>query len=554
MSKKKFVFRKYDNIGAADAIHDGKFLEDSFVDNGTLEVLRNQDSHLCIVLGRTGSGKTALLEKLGSLEERVIKISPEGLALTYISTKAVLRFYLEAGVNLESFYHLLWTHVFAVELIKNRYDITSEQDSNNFFSRIKHHFDRDKPKRDAIEYLRNHGESFWKDSEQQVEEITRTLEKNLLTNLEIKLPVIFGLNIMFNPGGSQKLTEEQKIEVLRHGQDVVNTVQIKKLSNIIEVLETDLLDDKQKKYYITIDRLDENWIHDEFRYGLIKALIDTVSTFNRKIKNVKIIIAIREDLLERVFRYTRSPSGYQEEKYRSLYMNLRWNEAELEELLDRRVNQLIKEQYTNQSVKLAEIFPDNINSVNKYPPLKYFFQRTLLRPRDAILFFNECLVAAEGKVKFTQATILQAELVYSEHRLRALADEWAGDYINFFELALFLKKYPSQFRFTYLRDNIEDDVLKFLTSRDVIQDRIYHLLMEKVDSPDLDSLVEEVLRILFRVGLVGIKPETSSNFLWSYLGQKLPTTNLDSGTTVVRIHPAFWRVLAIVPESKEGKG
>ncbi len=77
MSKGKFVFRKHSNIGAADAIQDSKFLETSFVDNGALEVLLNMQSHVCIILGRTGSGKTALLEKISSKEDRVIKINPE---------------------------------------------------------------------------------------------------------------------------------------------------------------------------------------------------------------------------------------------------------------------------------------------------------------------------------------------------------------------------------------------------------------------------------------------------------------------------------------------
>lgn len=544
MKSQKFVFRKHANIGAADAIEDRKFLERSFVDNGSLDVLLDTSNPQCIVLGRTGLGKTALIERIREVEERVIRINPEGLALTYISTNNVLRFFLEAGVNLDLFYRLLWRHVFAVEIIRQHYHIVGEQESNTFWSKIRQIFDRDNSKREAIEYLKQWGESFWLESEHRVQEITQTLEKSLSASVDAKMAPIPGLGeIAFNIGGIGKLTEEQKGEIVRRGQEIVNKVQMKTLSKIMELLETDLLDDKKQRYYITIDRLDENWIHDEFRYGLIKALIDTVRDFNHNIRNVKIIVAIREDLLDRVFRYTRNVgSGYQEEKYRSMYMNLSWKLSELEDLLDRRVNQLIREQYTTQTVALKDLFTEKIS---KLDPLAYFFDRTMLRPRDAILFFNECIKAAEGQTKITQAAVFQAEAIYSENRLRALADEWGADYPNLFELALFLKKYHSQFRLSQFIENIEECALKFLTS-EKNQDQIYHMITAKFDANDMPEMGQEVIRILFRVGLVGVKTETYTGMQWSYLGQKLIASELKDDT-VIKVHPAFWRVLGIQP-------
>lgn len=547
MASRKFVFRKHANIGAADAIEDRKFLEQSFVDNGSIDILTDMDNPMCIVLGRTGSGKTALIERIQATKERTIQIHPEGLALTYISTNDVLRFFMEAGVNLDLFYRLLWRHVFAVEIIRQHYNIVNEEQSHNFWTNIlQQMFTRDRSKQEAIEYLRKWGKSFWLESEYRVQEITQTLEKDLTAALDAKAsPPIPGLTteIGFNVGTAKKLTEEQKGEVVRRGQEIVNKVQMKTLSKIMELLETDLLgSDRQKRYFITIDRLDENWVHDEFRYGLIKALIDTVRDFNHSIRNVKIIVAIREDLLDRVFRYTRGIAGYQEEKYRSMYMPLRWTTEELEVLLDRRVNQLIREQYTTQPVKLKELFPEKVNKIN---PIDYFFERTMLRPRDAILFFNECIRAAEGHAKFSQTMILQAEAFYSENRLRALADEWAADYPNLFDLALFLKKHPVQFRVLQLNENIEENALRFVTS-DRPQDQIYHLVMSKFESGDMGGLIQELLRILFRVGVVGIKPETFAAIQWSYLGQKLTATEL-STDAIVKIHPAFWRVLGSQP-------
>lgn len=540
---KKFVFKKNTNIGAADAIDDRKFLEKCFVDNGSIAVLTDMSDPRAIVLGRTGSGKTALLEQINRGEERVIKISPDALALTYISTNATLKFFKESGVNLELFYELLWRHVFAVEIIRAHFNIVSEREFGNFWSTLWDILKNNAKKRRAVEYLKQWGESFWMDSEHRIIEITKKFEDNLTKSLGIQAsPSIngTGTGLGFNIGGERKLSEEQRIEVVHRGQKVVDSVQIHTLSEIINLIETDLLDDKKKKYYITIDRLDENWVNDEFRYGLIKALIDAIKDFNHKISNVKIIVAIREDLLDRVFRLTRT-SGHQQEKYRSIYFRLNWNKAELEKVINFRVNQLIKEQYTTQPVTIADLFPKKLYNQDA---LDYFFERTLMRPRDAILFFNECIEAAAGQTSFTQDTVQQAEVVYSESRLQALEEEWVADYPHLFDLAMFLKRQPSQFRLTKFRDNLVDNTLNFVTSHKE-DNQLYALLMTGVDSGDMETLAQEILRILFRVGVVGIK-EPSTNFLWSHQGNKL-TPNAIGEQALIKVHPAFWQVLGVWP-------
>ena len=80
-----FKFRKLQNIGAAGAEED-EFLTECFVDNGYLSPLQDINHRGLILLGRTGSGKTALLRMLKDKREKnTITISPENLALTYVS-------------------------------------------------------------------------------------------------------------------------------------------------------------------------------------------------------------------------------------------------------------------------------------------------------------------------------------------------------------------------------------------------------------------------------------------------------------------------------------
>jgi hypothetical protein len=93
----------------------------------------------------------------------------------------------------------------------------------------------------------------------------------------------------------------------------------------------------KKRYYILIDQLDENWADDATRYRLIRALIETMSGLNRKVRQAKVVIALRTDLFEQVLTNT-TDSGFQGEKYRGHVLVLTWKRKALEELLDRRVS------------------------------------------------------------------------------------------------------------------------------------------------------------------------------------------------------------------------
>ena len=67
-----FRFRRNDNIGAAEAESDDAFLFECFVDTGDLEILTDCGESKRIVVGRTGSGKSALLRMVREREAHVI--------------------------------------------------------------------------------------------------------------------------------------------------------------------------------------------------------------------------------------------------------------------------------------------------------------------------------------------------------------------------------------------------------------------------------------------------------------------------------------------------
>jgi len=435
-SQGKFRFRKHDNVGVSDAEQDRSFLYECFVDTGDIEVLRDINNPQRIVLGRTGAGKTALLMQFQNEQaDNVISVKPESLALNYISNSNILNFVLQLGVNLDIFFRMLWRHVFVVEVLKAHFRIQNEQDSISLTDRIKLMF-RDKKHDRALEYLRKWGSSFWEDTDYRIREVTTKVESDLQSSIGSTIPIA-----KISASGASKISEEQKQEIIPRAQEVINRVQIKELSEIIELL-SDVLKQKKTRYYIVIDRLDENWIADRLRYLLIRALIETIRDF-RKAPEVKIIIALRYDLIDRVFRYTRD-MGFQEEKYEGLYLNLSWNKQQLTDILDRRINRLVRQRYTTQKVTHEDLLP---KSIMKTSTIDYLEERTLMRPRDIIEFFNFCIVQAADNPKISSQMIKEAEGEYSRTRLRSVAEEWYADYPNLFAFTELLKNRKPHFPF-----------------------------------------------------------------------------------------------------------
>lgn len=531
----KFRFRRQHNIGAADAEDDKLFLSNCFVDKGDLAILRNCSDPRTLVLGRTGTGKTALLLKLAEIEERTINIKPESLSLSYISNSTIITFLSNLGINLDVFYKLLWRHVFAVEIIKLHFGITSDQSLKSFKQKFRNLF-MGRKERNAIRYLERWGSTFWEATEYRIREITRQFENEVKSNVRSKLP-----GFSFSADVLAKMTEQEKVEVLHRAQYVLNNVQVRQLSDIIDLLDA-ILSDRQKLYFLTIDRLDEGWIEEKLRYKLIRALIETAKEFGR-VKSAKVIVSIRQDLLDRVFRLVRDP-GYQEEKYKSIYLRLDWPKKRLTEVLDTRINYLIQQKYTTQKVTHRDVLP---KKVDNEPIVDFIVERTMMQPRDIIHLFNKCIEQARGEPQIKQRMIKQAEGEYSRDRLRYLADEWNADYPNLANFALILKKKNPRFRIGDLSDkDCEEFCLDFCVSDDIQAGYFLNLATHLVNTQLSPSdFRKSIFPIFYKMGLVGLKIESYEKYVWTTFSPRNISSAEISDNTRIAVHPAFWRVLGI---------
>lgn len=535
----RITYRKGVIVGAAAAEQDNEFLSECFVDNGTVNILSDTERNESIILGRVGAGKSALISQLESTN-RCVRIEPDEFSMSFIENSSAIQLLNELGVSLDVLFQALWKHVLAVEALRLKYKDSNLRESlEKLFS--------SKGKRDAEseawQYFKDFGGSdFWNTVELRIREIVSRTEKSV--------EVETGANssqLLAKIRAKGKVSDDEKREYHDRCQRAVSGVQIQKLHKVVDALH-DVLDDKQKKYFIVIDDLDTNWASSTIRYRLIRALIEAIKKF-RKIRNLKIVVAMRVDLLDTVFRETRD-SGFQEEKFEAFFLRLRWGASDLIDIMDRRIRKVFKDQYTNANVGFYDIFQEKIGSQSTGD---YISERIAGRPRDAILFLNFIFQEAEGKTQITKRVIQQAEVLYSASRAASLCDEWHDRYPNLNRYLRAFQGFNSRFLVSEIPLSILEDLLLDCLSFSK-HDEISRLATEIAERGrgfgnhnEALTFLNKLLSGLLVVGAVGAKFEATGRPEWALNAAATTYWREFELNTQIHIHPMLYRHLGIRP-------
>lgn len=540
----EFRFRKTDTVGAPAAEDDAEFLKACYVDTGDVKLLADINDIRLIVLGRTGSGKSALLKELEeSMDGAVIRVSPEQLALTYVSKSSILNFFASIGVNVEPFFKLLWRHVLTVELLAHHFRNDTSAADTPLLEKVKQRFmgtaKRDRDVQDAANYLQQWGQSFWKDTEYRVKEVTSQIESKLDAQAKVTLgPKAAAIAGAVSAG--DRFSDTERTELVSRGQEIISGAQVQDLRKIFTMLDS-VLDDRKSQYYVVIDNLDEDWVEERFRYKLIMSLIQTARSFN-DVRNAKVILALRRDLIDRVFLLARD-TGFQEEKFQALYLPLVWTRSQILEILDRRINHLVSRQYTKARVTHEDLMPTHFRGL----PIGDYIYSIARRPRDVIAFFNTCIKAAPEEPRVDADRLTLAEGDYSRNRLRALGEEWFADHPILVDLAkLILAKRPS----TFTIGDVGDAELEALC----LQFALEHQKAAGPRHPAFDVAIGQLkaseykpvlFQTFYHVGLIGLKLSLYDAESWAdETGRSISFAEISDDIGVV-VHPAYRRALGI---------
>lgn len=534
----RFIFRRNLDIGSLEAETDA-FLLETFTDKGDIGVLRDTQNAHCIVVGRTGSGKSALLTYLADKEEYVVRVNPEAMSLKYLSNSDIIQYLKSLGTNLDLFYKVLWKHVFIIEFLKMHFGEAAHKE-NGALTLFAQRLTMSKKKQEALNYLRQYHDDFWEKTEVRV----RTVENQVKLKLggELKLtPVAFEKLMAGTLRSEKEGVQIEKSEIANKAQKVISELQADAIYGIVDLLKEDVFSSKQRKYYVIIDDLDKDWVDVSIVYDLIRALIITINEL-KAIPGTKIVIALRDNLYEKALLETEA-RGMQREKFRQLNLVLEWSAPELKELLNKRLEHLMRGQYSNKPPTIDEIMPKAAGG--KLSGFDYMVMRTLLRPRDIIAFFNKCIEKANGNSTITREIVGLAEPEYSRERLEAIEDEWVENFGSVLPLCAFLRGGPPSFVFSALKEShLEPTLFADVKDKNSAALRIQNDYMVGVGT-NFTSAVKRILCILYRVGIIGAKLNSSEPTIYSHNSTKtLEPADIEPNTKFY-VHLMFHAALKI---------
>lgn len=524
------VLRRGVGIGTGNAESDDEFLFECFVEYPPVEACRRQGSPAMVISGRTGSGKTAIIRYLENTAENVTSIDPFEMSMSYVSNSDTLRFLHAVGADLDLLFQVLWKHVLCLEFIRLRWDVNSSDKSSSIFTRIADKFCKDERRKKSIEYLRQWQGKFWITMDQNIKEITESFEKKIHAEMGGEIE-------KFKAGGQydRRMSREKKSEIVARTRKIISSEQLTELHGVIDLLSSDDHGDAMKSFFIMIDRLDEKWVDDSVRFRMIKGLIESLRNF-RKIRNLKILVALRSDVIERVVQET-TDASFQREKFEDLMVRLLWSKGDMKLLVEKRMNALFRRQYTAAPIGFSDVFPDN---VGQRPSFDWVLDRTLMRPRDVIAFVNEAIDAADGHARISVSMLRKAEVEFSRKRKDALIQEWKSAYPLLDEmLGLVVSKRKSGIDTVEVLDKVDDFCLACCSRPKVAFDPVFDICQNYLESKghaQLDVLCE-VLSILYRTGAIGLKLAPQDKFVYSHLNQPLISPQMITLDSKVRLHP-----------------
>ena len=466
-------------IFGADAAEDDPNLASYFLKTSTWHKVLS--GHTMLVLGRKGSGKSAIFRMLS--EERlkdtvVISVTPRLFALDILN--AFKEKYPDSPFNQEIAYTTAWRYSLMLELLLSIENTTGQF---KFGGEAGVH-----------EWLR-------KNVEFDADIISRTVA--FLEKWTIDKVSITQLSAALSSNGRRK-------ELVGHEIDQT-------IPNVKQSL-------KNRKYIIAIDNLDEGWSNKEDARAYLAGLILAAKELSR-LSNLNVVIFMRTDM----FRILET--AYQHmDKFRQSIEYIEWNPTSLARLVSLRIQKYFNIKNERNDDTWKRLFPARME--NNFLTYKHIVERTFLRPREIIQF---CRLIIENAVKFKKENadtrdVRSAEIQYSDWKLNDLSGEYSAYYKNIDKLLECFRRNSPYLSCKELQSETEQ----------AIKVSNFH----SIDNDSSKIGVNKVITLLYQMGFIRARfrnPQGKWRYMSSANEPNLICANVDHWD----LHPAFRRKLII---------
>lgn len=542
-------FRQGDTLGSHVAEQD-QFLDACFIVNEAFVAAADTDDPRGVLLGRSGSGKSAIIERLKARHpQEVVEVRPQDLALHFLGGSELLQALRATHVNLDLFYKLVWRHVLVVEVLKKLHPGEGNATVGAVIRRLtRRKTADDKARETAANYLEEWRASFFATGEHRVQELHETLAKNLCAKLGISpSPSPPSWLSLFGISGEASFERRSASEVkttIETAQQVVSEIQIAHLQTLVKLVDEEVAKTSTGRLYVLIDDLDQSWVESDLADDLIRALMNEIYELRSRMRSVKIVAAIRDSILHKAER--KPKRGYQSvEKLSSQRLRIIWTADDLRHLVNLRMGELARRR--NQSFAPSTVFPPPRRGNRHSSALDYIVGRCAGRPRDVIYWLNLVIRDSVGKSSITLRAVNESEVEYSRWRVRAVEQEWAENYPNVLLLLRLLRDRTQRFLITEWDASIVLDIIGDPLVASAPWCKAIAELFESSRSEEafLSEARRRFASILYEVGLIGLIVDGSNNPLMAYQDDPVLDPEQIPDEALVVPHPATWMTLGI---------
>lgn len=411
-----------------------------------------------LVVGRKGSGKSALLRRLEEhyaalRDTHVVKVTPKFNTLrTILNDKD-----LQSSFGEEIFFQHTWLRQFMLDfLCKVGHEArgTYSAGSEDFARRVAR--DQNQTSKDFVENI-----------------------TEILKALKLKVGDLgeFGLNL------ESELRETTNIEALRH--------------------HVDELCRAGAKFVVMVDDLDLGWDNSDTANNLLLGLLSACVSIGGISQNIQPLVFLREDVYTLLLARTQHS-----DKYRDVE-RIRWSQEQLISILEERINfNRVRDGERVLDDAFASVFPLTIGTSNTD---NWIVERTLSRPRELIQlsrYYTQSVDSEEPDDEKLKAT----EPEYSSWKLEDLCAEYQNQYPGLSAIMSHWKTKFFRHKYHLTRAEIDDMVLDILESVP-IDEPWFNKLVDETDTHGL-------IAVLYEIGFLGdfvLGGEGGSRTYYSFL-------------------------------------
>lgn len=435
-----------------------------------------------IVVGRKGSGKSALRKKLENdfskqKDTHVINISPKYSSIQNILNEPSL----SDGFGEEIFFQHSWLR----QMMLDSLCILGHSAKGKYTSK-------------SLEFARRISRELNRTSKDIVENVAEMLQK-----IKVKAGKLGDLGLQLE----KELRNVADVDSLEH--------------HLLEITKSGA------KIVIMVDDLDLGWDNSELSNNLLLSLLSASSYVQSISDNIHVMVYLREDVYSILMEKTQHS-----DKYRNIE-RIRWSTDGLISILSRRINYNFEKEgeEISEDNPFNRVFPATIGTHNSE---NWLVERTLSRPRELIQlarFYTEDLSGTEPDDKVLKA----CEATYSSWKLDDLCTEYSNQYPGLSSIFAFWKTNFFRYKYHLPRENINEMVFQILDEA-TVNERWFNELYRKVD---LDTF----LSILYEIGFIGdfvLGGEGGSKVFYSFSDKHEPRLE------EVQIHPCFRKAVNTV--------